>query len=129
MSVPSMRSQPMRSGFFRRVPGTGAEFRLRLRQGLLRSGRGVGACVGALGVGQGVPRRGQWLHGHMGGSGQGRDCRGGGHRRGGVRLPAAENRLPHQQHGGQGQRRQARTAQHPHMAALARAQPVRAAKG
>ena len=32
--------------------------------------------------------------------GQGRDCRGGGHRRGGVRLPAAENRLPHQQHGG-----------------------------
>ena len=30
-------------------------------------GRGVGACVGVLGVGQGVPRRGQRLHGHMGG--------------------------------------------------------------
>ena len=79
------------------MPGTGAEFRLRLRQGLLGLGRGVGACVGALGVGQGVPRRGQRLHGHMGGGGQGRDCWGGGHRRGGVRLPAAENRLPHQQ--------------------------------
>ena len=89
----------------------------------------MGACVGTLGVGQGVPRRGQRLHGHMGGGGQGRDCRGGGHRRGGVRLPAAENRLTHQQHGGQGQRRQARTAQHPHMAALARAQPRAGCKG